>query len=141
MFALTEDTIAESGRPAQKASLSGSRLRKHADYQRVYRSGRKQFSSFTSYFVRMRDAEESAFAGTGPRVGLTVGKVMGNAVARNRIKRRMREAIRLHLSALTADVDLVLHPKKSVAAVEFESLEREILKLFRSVQSAAARVL
>lgn len=148
MIALTEDIPTESARPARKASLSGSRLRKHADYQRVYKSGRKQFSSSMSYFFRQRAPDEVMLSGTGevplagrgPRVGLTVGRVMGNAVARNRIKRRMREAIRLHLSALTADVDLVLHPKRSVATVEFESLEREILKLFGTVDTAAARL-
>ena len=140
MTALIEDTLSEPACVVARASLSGSRLRKHADYQRVYKSGRKQFSSSASYFSRLRAADEAAVAGSGPRVGLTVGRVMGNAVARNLIKRRMREAVRMHLSALTADVDLVLHPKKSVATLELELLQRDILKLLRTVQSAAARI-
>ena len=37
-----------------------------------------------------------AGAERGPRIGFTVGKVLGGAVVRNRMKRRLREAVRLH---------------------------------------------
>ncbi len=75
------------------------RLRKHADYQRVYQSSRKQFSRQMSYFVARRPPESPDITAS-PRVGLTVGKVMGKAVDRNRIKRRMREAVRRNIDTL-----------------------------------------
>ena len=124
----------------QKRTLVGSRLRKHADYQVVYKSSRKQFSSLSSYFVRLRAPEESATIEPGPRIGLTVGRVMGKAVVRNRIKRRMREALRLNLSALSADVDLVFHPKKTVATVEFPTLEKDVLKVLTAAQQLAGKL-
>ena len=105
-----------------------ARLLKHADFERVYQQGRRHFSpSMTVFFL------ERELAG-GPRVGLTVGKVLGGAVTRNRIKRRMREAIRRHLVPLTANVDVVINPKKSASALETLKLEAEIERAFAAVQ-------
>lgn len=44
-----------------------------------------------------------------PRLGLSVPRRIGNAVVRNRVKRRIREAFRLHQSKLPAGVDLVVN--------------------------------
>jgi ribonuclease P protein component len=68
-----------------------------------------------------------------------VGKAMGKAVDRNRIKRRMREAVRRQLPLLEAPVDLVLHPKRSVLDLDFATLEREVAAVFRAVQKAAQK--
>jgi ribonuclease P protein component len=123
------------------------RLRKHADYQRVYKCSRKQFGKQMSYFFALRPAlgtegtplhaSTGAAIGAGPRIGLTVGKVMGKAVDRNRIKRRMREAVRKQLFLLGAPVDVVLHPKQSAIDLDFALLERELATIFRTIQKAA----
>jgi ribonuclease P protein component len=116
------------------------RLRKHADYQRVYKAGRKQFGRQMAWFFVLRDAEAAARSETpGPRVGLTVPKSLGKAVARNRIKRRLRELVRAALPLLSAPVDVVLHPRRSVLEAEFAVIEREVQTIFRSVQAAAEK--
>jgi ribonuclease P protein component len=112
------------------------RLRKHADYQRVYQSSRKQFSRQMTYFVAPRPADSTLTEST-PRIGLTVGKVMGKAVDRNRIKRRMREAVRRNIAEITSPVDVVLHPRRSVIDLDFRALDREIAQVFRAIQKAA----
>lgn len=114
------------------------RLRKHADYQRVYKAGRKQFGRQMAYFFTLRDEAAAAHCQTeGPRIGLTVPKALGNAVARNRIKRRLREAVRQALPRLSAPVDVVLHPKRSVLEAEFAAITREVETIFRSIEARA----
>ncbi len=104
---------------------------KHADFQVVYKQGRKHFSGNMTAFYRENAAS--------PRVGFTVGKVLGGAVDRNRIRRRMRSAVRKHLSELTRPLDLVLHPRKSVLTLKFAQLDAEIMQVFAAVQRGRGR--
>lgn len=114
------------------------RLRKHADYQRVYKAGRKQFARQISYFYSLRPEPPAESVQQGPRIGLTVGKPLGKAVDRNRIKRRLREVVRRNVILLDGPVDLILHPRRSVKDLEFKTLEREVIGIFRSVQRSVA---
>ena len=79
-----------------------------------------------------------AFA-AGPRVGLTAGRVLGKAVVRNRIKRRMREVLRMNLTLLTRDVDVVLHPRKTVLTAQFAQLQSEVAKIFSTIEKTAVK--
>jgi ribonuclease P protein component len=121
--------------PDDSLDPRNARLRKHADYQRVYKESRKHFSPSMTYFFRSRPAEAGAEASEVSRVGLTAGKVLGKAVERNRIKRRMREAVRANLSRLPQSVDVVLHPRKSVIDLEFRKLSAEVARVFSAVSS------
>jgi ribonuclease P protein component len=119
-------------------SSTAHRLCKHADYQIVYKAGRKQFGKQLAYFHAVRPADRRS-ATTGPRIGLTVPKALGKAVDRNRIKRRLREAVRAALPLLTAPVDVILHPRRSVIDLDFQQLKREVATIFRSVEAAYER--
>ncbi len=130
-----------SPQPIQRQSLTGARLRKHADYQRAYAASRKRQSASMSWFLaRQAAAYPGAEPPPGPRVGLTAGKVLGKAHERNRIKRRMREAVRRHLDLLPQGCDLILHPRRSVLIVEFAKLEAEVVRILQQANAEAARM-
>lgn len=101
---------------------------KHADFQAVYKEGRKHFSGNITVFYRRRSE------GIGPRVGFTVGKVLGGAVQRNRIRRRMRAAVQRHLAGIVLPLDVVMHPRKAVLDMKFDRLEAEVQQVLAIIQ-------
>jgi ribonuclease P protein component len=131
-------SMAEDGQNLE-TDWARARLRKHADYQRVYKAARKHFSPSVSYFFRLRDPKELVPCYLGPRVGLTTGRVLGKAVERNRIKRRMRAAARASITLLPPLADVVLHPRRVVLDMEFRKLEGEVAQIFSSVSVQAAK--
>ena len=56
---------------------------------------------------------------------------MGRAVIRNRMKRRMREAARLHLLELQQPWSIVFNPRKPILDASFSSVESEVSRLFQ----------
>ncbi|MDE3200778.1 MAG: ribonuclease P protein component [Acidobacteriota bacterium] len=119
----------------RRASLAGVRLQKHADYQRAYAASRKRQSSSMSWFLAPQGTAQAS-----PRVGLTVGKVIGKAHERNRIKRRMRDILRRHLDEIPAGCDLIFHPRRSVLTIEFAKLEAELVRILQQARSEATRM-
>ena len=114
------------GKPVVKQRVRfprAARLLKHSDFDRVYKQGRRHFSSHMTVFY-LRQAEG------GARIGFTVGRVLGGAVDRNRIRRRLREAVRLQRVRLKGAVDIVLNPKKSALTAEFAELLDEVRRAF-----------
>ena len=105
-----------------------SRLLRHADFQAVYKGGRKHFSENITVFYRQRRE------GGRARVGFTVGRVLGGAVERNRIRRRMRAAVQRHLAELLVPLDVVMHPRKAVLSMDFARLDAEVEQLLAAIQ-------
>jgi ribonuclease P protein component len=129
--------------PNGSTNLSGSgrratfprtaRLLRHADFERVYKQGRRHFAALITVFYLAR-AEAS-----GPRVGFTIGRGLGGAVERNRMKRRLREAVRKHRGSLTVAVDVVINPKKSLLTADFSEITNQIQKAFEVIQKSLDR--
>jgi ribonuclease P protein component len=135
-----KNASSETSAPSRDGAFDGSlsiaavRLRKHADYQRVYASSRKRQSASMSWFFAPQQPPN------GPRVGLTAGKVLGKAHERNRIKRRMREILRRHVDLLPAGFDLVLHPRRQVLTAEFTKLDDEVVRILGQANAEATRM-
>ena len=135
----TEQPAAQVGANFPRAA----RLLKHSDFERVYKQGKRHFCSHLTVFY-LRQAEgaspqnalpEGVFQAKSARIGFTVGRVLGGAVERNRIKRRLREAVRLQRSALASagSIDVVINPKKSVRTVEFSAVLEDVGRAFDAI--------
>ena len=124
------------------------RLRKRADFVAVGRGRRIETPGFVlQAAARPRAADD----GTGntpvltARFGFTVTKRLGNAAIRNRVRRRLREAVRIAgESHAQAGIDYVLVGRKAALGLPFERLVADVIdslnRLSRQPAFAVARV-
>ena len=109
-----------------------ARLLRHADFECVYKQGRRYFSASITVFYWPRPAAETPAGGL--RVGFTVGRVLGGAVQRNRMKRRLREAVRMSRPPAGVAADVVINPKKSLLTIDFAALQNEVSRAFAVIE-------
>jgi ribonuclease P protein component len=95
---------------------------RRSEYDLVYREARRRSSRQFTLFLRPNGLPISRF-------GWSIKKALGNAVHRNRIRRRLREILRLHRAEIAGGWDVVIHPRNTVATVEFAQLAEELVKL------------
>lgn len=120
---------AEDGSPPASSGRlfpKSSRILKSSEFRRVYDQGFRFSTRLYSAFCL--DTSTQPRAG-GPRLGFTVPRAIGKAVKRNRIKRRMREALRLDLSMIGPQWDIVVNPRRSVLDAEAADVRSEVRKL------------
>lgn len=98
------------------------RLRKSREFDRVHGAGR----SWAHPLVILRAAPNGL---DRTRVGIVCGRRVGNAVTRNRVKRRLREIVRS--AALGEGWDVVLIARPAAATASFGDLGRSVLELTR----------
>ena len=127
--------LSSPGKGAEVPSVA--RLLRHADFERVYKQGKRHFASHMTVFY-LRRAEGMGPA-KGIRIGFTVGRVLGGAVDRNRMKRRLREAVRLQQSVPAVAFDVVVNPKKSLRTTDFANLQNEVRRAFEVIEKSAEK--
>jgi ribonuclease P protein component len=124
-----------------------ARLLRHADFERVYKQGRRHFSASMTVFYWQRPRQEVAEAMvpakkstvfSGLRIGFTVSRALGGAVQRNRMKRRLRQAVRLTWVTAGPDADVVINPKKSLLTTDFAAVVNEVGRAFVVIQEKLA---
>jgi ribonuclease P protein component len=98
------------------------RLRKSTDFAAVRAEGRSWADRLLVLIVRPNGTETTRF-------GFSVSKKQGNAVVRNRFKRRLREVARA--ASVEEGFDVVIIARRNAAAADFASLERSANNLFR----------
>jgi ribonuclease P protein component len=110
----------ESDRPSGGRGPKRRRLSRSAEFERVYRQGRSKGNRFLVLYAFPR--EDSA--GDGPRLGLSVGRRVGGAVERTRVKRVLREAFWEEARRLPGGSDYVVVARpESLGLTEREGAE------------------
>lgn len=113
-----------SGSGANRRFPRSCRLTTRRQFLTVYAEGRRVASkSFTVFGLPNS-------AGTC-RLGITVTRKVGNAVRRNRIKRRLRDVFRRNQMLLAPNVDLVVNAHASIDVTDSAAIEAEFLRTFR----------
>jgi ribonuclease P protein component len=102
-----------------------ARILRSKDFRRVYDHGAKFSGPLFSAFCLRNNQEE------GMRIGFTCPRALGRAVIRNRIKRRVREAVRARLGLAGAGWEIVINPRLRALTAPFSQIEAEIERLFK----------
>lgn len=100
------------------------RLRANADFQRVRRTGKSVANRWLVLVWVPNSFPQSRF-------GFAVGKKLGGAVQRNKIKRRLREQLRLHLkeNRLSLGIDVVIIARHGAREADYDTLHQALNRL------------
>jgi ribonuclease P protein component len=101
------------------------RLTRAEDFKRVHSQGQ---SWVNNKLILCRYHSELDFS----RFGFSVSRKMGGAVVRNRIKRLLREVVRLHLEQVVPGWDVIIVARKGIVGVTYSTVERSILALLHT---------
>lgn len=107
-------------------------LKKRADFVRIAKQGQKWVSPGLIVQAMRRPISLSEDADL-LRVGFTASKKVGNAVARNRAKRRLRAVIRDLKNQADQNLDFVLIARQSTVDYDYDKLTRETYKAFKKL--------
>ena len=107
------------------------RLRKRAEFQRVYGEGRKLTSAYFRVFFRQTGGSQAT------RAGISLPRSVGNAVARNRVRRRIREALRRNWAEIPDGCEVVIHAQRRAIDAPWKDLEAEIRRVFHEAGRSA----
>jgi ribonuclease P protein component len=104
------------------------------DFRRVYDHGTRYSGRFfAAFYLRPEQTDGKSVS----RIGFTVPRSLGGAVARNRIKRRVREAVRLRLDQLNPQWEIVFNPRRAAMESPFSELIREVEQFFLRCNSSS----
>ena len=91
-------------------------------FRRLYSKGKSAVSPYLALYVRRNGRQ-------GNRLGITVSTKVGKAVVRNRTRRRIKEAYRLHEHELRTGYDIVVVARVKAGHSRYAALERSFLNL------------
>ena len=95
-------------------------VKSNGDFRRIFSKGKNSVTPYMVVYYRKNRL------GTR-RAGFTVSAKLGNAVTRNRVKRKLREIVRLNGNLLRTGVDIVVVARSRSVGAPYRVLEREFL--------------
>lgn len=112
---------------------SAHRLTDGASFREAVRTGRRSGTRTVVVHLAPTSPED------GPRVGFVVSKAVGNAVTRNRVKRRLRHLAREHVSSLPGSAVLVVRALPASAGATYAELEADLARCLGRVRAEVSR--
>ena len=106
----------------------GQHIKLGWEFEKVRQEGRRAVKGCLVLNFRINKDREFS------RIGIITSRKVGNAVVRNRARRLIREAFRLHQHDLTSAADLVWIARPSIAGKSFAQVERDYLSLLREAK-------
>ena len=107
-------------REAERDVKVRNTLKKNSDFRRLYTKGKSSATQYLVVYCRKNRQDHN-------RTGYTVSTKLGHAVVRNRVRRRLREIVRLNAPSVKPGYDLVLVARSRAVEAEYKTLERAYL--------------
>ncbi len=105
------------------------KLHKNADFNKVLKNGKKLKTAFVNiYVLNRKDNNEIR------RLGLITSKKVGNAVCRNKAKRRLREIFRTNKHKLTSGLDIIFILKPQINLTGYGKLKSTVLDCLKNAK-------
>ena len=101
-------------------------IKKNSEYKKVYNSGRSVANRFFVIFAIKNSLKTGRF-------GFSVGKKIGNAVVRNRVRRVLKEICRLNTEMFPTGYDYVILARKDAVTQNYEQIKNHLGKLVLKV--------
>lgn len=119
----------------RESLLREDRLRRRADYLRCYEQGKRRRGRLATLFVVTREPEAS-----GPRLGITVTRKVGNSVRRHRVKRWVKEIYRRWgQRTQLPPADILVHLRPEAREADFATLQKELIRLLSTLMEQPRR--
>lgn len=98
------------------------RLKKKGEFSKAYKQGHSKANPYLVIYYFKRTKKEI-------RVGFSVSKKIGNAVVRNKIKRRLREAIKPYINKILPSYDIIFIARHKIKGISFKDVEKNMVSL------------
>lgn len=101
-------------------------IKNNADFRRVYARGRSRASRYLVCYLLANDRP-------GPRFGFVASKKVGHAAERNRLRRMLKEIVRLNENWFKPGYDYVIMVRPAACGVGYSFLEKDLCRLARDL--------
>ena len=102
-------------------------LKKQRDFDRVYNKGRSSATKYlVLYWYQINDKNRR-----NNRFGFSISRKVGNAVTRNKIRRQLKEIIRLNYDSIKKGFDCIFIVRPAAVKLDFYAFKKNVIKLLK----------